>query len=142
MSTSTERVGDVARVTVEHTEGVMDAEVELLGMASSQRPEHRHESGRSCSACRWTEVRIYRSTERNEDDRFVYFVRTSGVSEVSGEVRFERVVETSSPYRVMEVLTHRAGEKTSLPRISIEAMSEAAGYDSGLREAWLERAVA
>lgn len=130
--------GDTTRVRVQHNDGVLDADLTLLAVASSRRPTHRHIADRPCSACRWTEVRIYRTPQRDAHGRWVYVVRTSGVSSIEGEKRFERVVETGSAERVLETLTHRSGERRSLPRISIEAMTEAAGRDDDLREAWLD----
>jgi len=134
--------GETTRVRIQHTDGVLDADLTLLSVASSRRPTHRHAldqvPDRPCSACRWTEVRIYRTPTLDSQGRWSYVVRTSGVSSIEGEKRFERVVTTGSAERVLETLTHRSGEKRSLPRISIEAMTEAAGRDNDLRDAWLD----
>jgi len=134
--------GETARVRIEHNDGLLDTDLTLLSVASSWRPTHRHpqdrRADRPCSACRWTEVRIYRSPEPDKHGAWSYIVRTSGVSSIEGERRFERVVETQSAERVLETLTHRTADKRSLPRISIEAMTEAAGRDDDLRDAWLD----
>ena len=137
---TTDMVGQIEHITVEHIDGTLDAEVKLLGFASSQRDMHR--TDRSCSHCRWTEVRIYRSPDKDDDGFWTYYVRTSGASSIPNERRFERVLTTNSALRVMEALTHRRDGKVSIPRISIDAITEAAGRDDDLFEAWVERAVA
>src|ERR1700759_4379844 len=133
--TTTQKMGELAHLHVEHPDGLLDVDATLLGLGSSHRPTHRHdERTRSCAACRWTEVRIYRPDDP-DSDRPTYHVRTSGCSSLDGEVRLERVISTQSPDRVMETLPHRSGGKPQLPRVSIDAMTEAAERDRNLRSA-------
>jgi hypothetical protein len=120
----------------------------LLGHSSSRRDRHSHPgpdvtpAGWKCSACRWIEIRIFRT----DDDS--YLVHTEGHTVVPGESIRITVSRTDSPYTVIELLTLR-GRRTGghvgsafLPQPSALALAEAAHYDTELRDAYLDRAVA
>lgn len=121
--------------------------------------------GERCSACRWFEVRIFvvdhaytddctcdvRATEANPDPEHDhdcgqteregrYLTATYGMTIVPGETPKRRCVWTDSPYRVLEVLTQRNHATTFIPSTSAHALAEAAGHDSGIRDAYLNRA--
>jgi hypothetical protein len=114
----------------------------LLGVGASRRYRHKHDGdvvptdGR-CSACRWFEVRIFRT----EDDR--YLLHFAGRSVVPGEVTRYRTEWTSSGFDVLEALTTRreGGRDVYLTAPAARALAQGAEYDDGLREAYVERAV-
>lgn len=127
----------------------------MLGFATSQRDVHEHLAdyaapGERCSACRWFEVRIYgvdyELTGDGDDYESIerrgrYLVLTSGVSVVPDEVIMRRAVWTDSPFEVVEVLTQRRGTTPYLPAPSARVLSQAAAWDDGLSDAYINRAV-
>lgn len=129
-----------------------------LAGSSSQWVTHNHEDefvlpGGRCSACRWTSVDIYRAATRIDGQPFndepatsgplgKYLVVTSGQTIVPGEQTFVRCVWTNSPYEVFEVLTQRKNGRVSLPGPAARALSQAAEYDDGINDAYVNRAVA
>jgi len=133
----------------------------MLGYATSNRSNHDHHvsydaggelisfspPGERCSACRWFEVRIF-EIEHEYDDagepvdrRGRYLVLTSGMSIVPGEVEMRRASWTDSPYEVVEILTQRRDQRPFLPAPSARVLSQAANWDSGIRAAYIDRAV-
>lgn len=130
----------------------------ILGSASSEHTTHRGHPNKDyaprrvkCSACRWLEVTIFLS--RNGDPKFLdeltygYVVQTVGVSNVPGEVDFERLWTTSSAFEVVELLTVRRGQpngstETFIPPQHARALAQAATLDEDVREAYVNRAVA
>jgi hypothetical protein len=126
----------------------------VLGLASGQRSYHLPHRGdfaapgERCGACRWTEVTIYRRTSRADDPlpEHVddYVVHTVGRSVVPGEIDLPKLVETSSPYEVVEALTvRRQGPRGEvfMPPQHLRALSAAAQWDDGVRDAYINRAV-
>lgn len=124
------------------------------------------QSGARCSACRWFEVRIFtvecvytdKCTCPAKSDNDVisrahqancgelppehkYLVLTYGITTVPGESHKRRAVWTDSPYEIVEILTQRNASGTFLPATSARVLSQAAGSDSGIRDAYINRAV-
>lgn len=103
--------------------------------------------GTRCSACRWFEVRLYAVAHEFDTvggeipRRGTYLVVTSGVSIVPGEIIMRRASWTDSPYEVVELLTQRRGERPFLPTPSARVLSQAAAWDNGIRDAYIDRAV-
>jgi hypothetical protein len=112
----------------------------LLGYGTSQRQHHNHSSDENstspCSACRWFEVRIVRAVDTDE-----YIVSYRGCTTIPGEDLRETLHTTRSPHTVIEVLTQHRNDHTFIPRTSRLALSEAAAYDDGIEQAWIDRAV-
>lgn len=92
---------------------------------------------------RWFEVRIY------VDDEDYYIVHTMGKTLKEDEHDLGRVIFTTSPYEIIEVLTVRRvsrrratdGDRTAAPYIptaSMRALAQAASRDAGIREAYVE----
>lgn len=120
----------------------------VLGAASSESKLHRGHDPRTyaprgvkCSACRWLEVTVFAT-------RTGYVVHTVGVSEVPGEDDYDKVTATDSAFEVVELLTvrrpggnGRPGE-TFVPPQYARALAQAASLDDGVREAYVNRAVA
>lgn len=116
-----------------------------LGLSSSRRERHNHGStahvgsGGRCSACRWTESRIFRSTE---DDR--YLVHTVGRSLVPGETDRIKARWLLTPYEVVAYFVQRpeGGGRPFLTSPADMVLAQAAGHDEDLRDAYENRAVA
>ena len=145
-----ERTGDVIE-TLEF-QGV------IIGSASSEHDNHRGHPNTNwaprrvkCSACRWLEVTIFlcRDGDPKTDDEltYSYVVQTVGLSNVPGEVDFERLWKTSSAFEVVELLTVRRSQtngttETFIPPQHARALAQAATLDEDIREAYVNRAVA
>ena len=122
---------------------------QLLGAASSQRPEHNHDGERApgggppCHACRWFEVRIIVTTEEEYVVSYEGFT-TFDFNPNTGKPETHRatVHRTRSPHTVIEVLTQVRNNEMFIPRTSRLALSEAAGRDDGIERAWIDRVVA
>lgn len=129
---------------------------DLLGTATTQRDEHTCANyptyparrGERCFACRWFEASIYRvrgwpageSRPFAADTRFM--VVTVGGTSVPGEVYFHRAMPTSSGFEVIELLTIRkTGAQPYMSMCASRALSQAAGLDELIRDAWVNRAV-
>lgn len=125
---------------------------------NAPHPDGHVPRGVRCNACRWFEARIFRelvlpagveSLDDLDDDANVtvgeYVVHYAGMSIVPGEVPFYRFETTTSPYAVIEGMTTRRstdrGPEVYLAKPSARALSEAAGYDVALRDAYENRAV-
>lgn len=139
---------------------IINIQGRLLGFASSKRETHNHAvtydteghlldfavQHERCSACRWFEVRLFDvEYELSNDDvidpRGNYLVVTFGCSIVPGEVTMRRASWTDSPYEVIELLTQRRGARPFLPTPSARVLSQAAAWDDGIRDAYVDRAV-
>jgi hypothetical protein len=133
----------------------------LLGYGSSRRQEHTHgvtyESGHRthnrsarngqanrCPACRWFEVRILRVTRLTDATPNPYLVHTLGPSVVPGERTFVRADFAVTGFEVIELCTVRQGERGEpyVPAAAARALSQAAGLDRDIQEAYVNRAVA
>jgi len=110
----------------------------LLGSASSHRTRHNHYKA-TCNACRWFEVKIMLTEV--DDGRCDYVVSYEGHTEVEGETLRRTVYRTRSPHTVIELLTQHRDGGPFIPRTSRLALSEAAGRDKGMEQAWVDRAV-
>lgn len=120
----------------------------LLAHVTTERGDHddhpgRHAApGRRCSACRWIEITILRTT----DD--TYLVRQVGRTRVPGETTRDRLDETVSPYEVVELLTLRRRDRLTnavapvMPACSARALAQAAARDEAVLDAYENRAVA
>lgn len=132
----------------------------FIGLGSSVRDRHQnHRDGAPhaepkmhCNACRWFETRIFRLvTEHDEDSELAganYVLHHSGVSIVPNEVVYYRYEVLRSGFEVIEALTIRKNDSRGNPqppfltRPAARALSQAAGYDTELREAYVNRATA
>lgn len=116
-----------------------------LGLSSSRRERHNHRDtahvgpGGRCSACRWTESRIFRNTT---DDR--YLVHTVGMSRVPGETARIKARWLLTPYEVVAYFVQRpeGGGRPFLTSPADMVLAQAAGHDDDLRDAYENRAVA
>jgi len=111
------RNGDVFRFTGQR-----------LGSGSSDRPDKD----------RWFEVDIYVGAVADEK---TYIVHTQGMSRVPNEVTRARIAFSASPYEVIELLTVNHDGKLYIPRQSSHALAQAAQWDDGIRDAYVNRAV-
>jgi hypothetical protein len=84
---------------------------------------------------RWFEVSIY------QPDAGGYLVHTLGKSRVPGERTFIRLVETTSAFEIVELLTVHHNDKTYIPRQSARALAQAAMWDEDIRDAYINRVV-
>lgn len=139
----------------------------LIGFASSERDIHSHgpnhdfvPPGTRCAACRWFEVRIFTVKYELTDDcscepdgdehdmlcgaaapRGQYLVLTYGRTVVPGETNKRRAEWVNSPYEIVELLTQHGTSGAFLPKTSARAIAQAAAFDHGIRDAYLNRAV-
>jgi hypothetical protein len=140
----------------------------LLGFASSRRTDHTHgrtyDTGREydrpardaqasrCPACRWFEIRIFHVSgvdaeptgEHQSGFPGPYLVHSLGPSVVLGERTFVRAEFARTGYEVIELCTVRRGDRGEpyLPAAAARALSQAAGVDRGIQDAYVNRAVA
>lgn len=108
-----------------------------IGFASSKMQTHNHtgdrrspNSGPRCSACRWFEVHLFRTTEDE------YVVHTAGHSNLPDEVPLYKLARTRSPYEVVEILTIRRSGATVIPGPSARVLAQAAQFDRGILDAY------
>jgi hypothetical protein len=130
---------------------VLEFRGQLLGQASSESAIHRGHDPNDpatrhaakqvkCSACRWLEIQLYRRVGDGQTD---YVVHTMGASNVPGEIDYERVTETPSAFEVVEALTVRKSRgDVFMPPQHAKVLALAAEFDDGIREAYINRAVA
>lgn len=116
----------------------------LLAEASSRVPKHSHPPGRHpdgrCSACRWTEVRIYRNVNAGMSP--AYLVEIVGNSALDGEQRYVQLETTdSAPWVVESFVAHRRDGTAYISRAARRALAEAAALDGGIDDAFVNRAV-
>lgn len=142
----------------------------LLAEVSTRADEHvelvhppgRHAApGDRCSACRWSEVRVYRVTAavgvcgdcraaeatrtdpRSPDPRpsFGWVVETVGGSSVPGETARTRAVHVHEPRRVVSTLVQQRTDRNGdvldafIPTFARRALDEAADEDPALADA-------
>lgn len=147
----------VERQDVAVTDGAYSFVGQKLALASSQWDTHGHASefavrGERCSACRWTEITIYRVPDNvlaaAQVEQWIggplgkYLVVSSGRSVVPGERTFVNATWTNSPYEVIEILIQRRGTRVTLSTTAARALAAAAEFDDGLNDAYVNRAVA
>lgn len=122
---------------------------EMLGLGSSFRPRHQNHPDTEfapprthCSTCRWTEIRIFAvDSEEGNPAPLPYLVVKRGASAVPGEKDFIEWEGLITGDEVLEKLTTRRGSQTSLTAPASRALSQAAAFDGGMRDAWQNRAV-
>jgi len=133
----------------------------LLGFATSQRTEHSHvissvgfenaepgvaAQGRNtrCTACRWSEIYIFRVEAGDGPVGGNYLVYTLGPSIVRGEKTFANARFASSGHEVMELCTVRKGDRATpfLPASHARALAMASDVDGRIENAYVNRAVA
>lgn len=126
----TNRYDDATRVTGE-----------FVGMGSSQRPRHNHPAdspakpGQHCSTCRWTEIRIFRSTQPTDTNQYLVLLR--GASTVPGEVDLIEWEWLLTAHEVMAKLTTTRGSESWLTPPARRAAAQSAEFDGGMRDAYL-----
>jgi hypothetical protein len=121
---------------------------ELLGIGSSQRPRHQNHPDTQfapprthCSTCRWTEIRIFGADPNDGKALGQYLVVKRGASAVPDEKDFVEWEWLLSGHEVLDLLTTRRGGDAFLTAPASRAFSQAAEYDAGMRDAWLNRSV-
>lgn len=122
---------------------------ELLGLGSSYRNRHQNHPSTEfapqrthCSTCRWTEIRIFAvDSEEGNPHPLPYLVVKRGASAIPGETDFVEWEGLVAGDEVLEKLTTRRGGDTFLTAPASRALSQAAGFDPGMRDAWQNRAV-
>lgn len=125
----TNRYGDATRISGE-----------LVGMGSSHRPRHNHYAGTPakpgvhCSTCRWTEIRIFRSTD--DGDPGEYLVVYRGASIVPDEVDLIEFEWLLTAHEVMAKLTTTRGSDSWLTPPARRAAAQSAEFDGGMRDAY------
>jgi hypothetical protein len=122
--------------TVHGFDGSLEFEGSLLAAASSRRQNHSSHNeefappGLRCSACRWFEVRIFRTC----DDEYV--VEMTGQTLVPRETVRHRAEITRSPRWVVEMLTQSENNRRFIPMVSKRVLAEAATRDTSLEDAY------
>lgn len=153
MTTSEMLTPTVRRFNVPAEDGNFDFTGRQLASVSSRWRTHGEHAGATattserCSACRWTEIEIYRADTSSINAGIGsalarYLVVVLGSSAVPGEETRRRLSWTNSPFEVVEVLTQRRGGVPTLPGPAARALARAAEFDDGLNEAYVNRAVA
>jgi hypothetical protein len=136
--------------TLETDQADYDFEGVTLGASTSQRGFHNHEEDflpavmhslesnarrRKCSACRWFEVRIFRT----DGGKFV--AHTVGRSIVPGETDYSKVIFTDSATDLIDKLTVRGVAEPFLPAPALRALEQAADKDEKINQALDDREV-
>jgi hypothetical protein len=154
-----EQTRDVARWELETRDGVLVVTGRLIGWGTSRRLEHNHTSqparrtlhpsqqftpeGR-CSACRWTELYIFRVVAGDGPSNGHYLVYSLGPSVAPGEKTFANTRWATSGFEVVELCTVRRGDRVEpfLPGSNARALAMAASHDVSIESAYVNRAVA
>lgn len=121
----------------------------FLGVGSSARSTHAGHDGEDfaptgvrCRACRWFEARIFRFGESADGDYVVYNV---GQSIVPGETPRYTVRRVATADEVVNLLATRQTHGGAQSSVSLPAeivLSTASQHDHGIREAYVNRALA
>ena len=116
----------------------------FLGMGSSHRPFHKGHPGAEwaprgvhCSTCRWTELRLFRTSEEQ------LVVVNCGASDVPTERDLIRVTFVDTGFELVESLTteDRQAQKIVLPMPARRALAQAATHDREVRDAYINSPV-
>lgn len=131
----------IRRFKLDTPDGEKVIEGRILGYSTSKRDSHNHAQnppphGWKCSACRWVELTLYKVVDGT------FAVYTRGCSSLPGESDRTRLIYTESPYEVVELMTDRRGATPRLPMAAAKVLAQAAHLDSGINEAYINRAVA
>lgn len=114
----------------------------FIGLGSSEHGTHKDhagefaERGGRCGACRWFETRIFKLT-----DGTGYLIYNVGVSLVPGERNLVSVERARTSQEVVECYTRRRDGDVYLTTPSARALAQAAGYDDGMDDAYVNRVV-
>lgn len=119
----------------------------FLGMSTSQRASHENHRGsqhgvdgtwtsdnQRCSACRWFEPRIFIHVE---EPRFFGLYKI-GMTVVPGEDVRRSYVQAGSAFELIESMAIRRQGKLILPIPARRVIAQAAGYDTEIRDAYLD----
>lgn len=123
----------------------------FLGFSSSHTENHSDRAhpnerkeplpGIRCSACRWSEFRLFRE-EGSEHTRWPYLIHFTGRSILPGEDTRYRVSDILTAREVIEELTTRKGGSVYLSIPAASLLAQAAEIDDGpLKEAYDARRV-
>ncbi len=117
-------------------------EGKFLGMSSSGRKRHNPrafhndghaEKGEKCSACRWSEFRVFRDGDG-------YVIHFAGVSVVPGETLRSRVERRKTAHEVVLLLTtRRPPEIPYMTKAAADVLGQCATYDQALNYAFVNR---
>lgn len=118
----------------------------FLGIGSSFQPEHGDHlgefavPGERCHMCRWFESRIFRLDGESDGG---YLILNIGQTTVPGEKVRIRAETAQTGFEVLEILiTRRRGATPTLSIPAARVLSQAAGFDASIKEAYVERATA
>jgi hypothetical protein len=97
-----------------------------------------------CSACRWSEFRIFREEISGVPvDKTPYLLHLTGDSRLSGETPRHRIKDMKTGREIVELLTTRRFGKVYLSWAAAQVLAQAAGHDGGaLTNAYDSRLVA
>lgn len=127
---------------------------ERIGNSSSRRTSHNHRDDepydpnsrtpganhKPCTACFWTEVRIFRT--HGDGHRAKYVVYTAGGTSIPGAQTFSRLTWTDAHHEVLEILVdRRTGQAPTMTATAARALSQAASVDDKIEQAWVNRAI-
>lgn len=132
----------------------------FIGLGTSTRHQHNNHPNdvefappkHHCNACRWFETRIFRIVSSAEEDGELaganYLLHHSGVSIVPGEVVHYRKEVLRSAHEVVEAYAIRRLDSSGNPqapfltRPAARALAQAAGFDTELEIAYMNRVTA
>lgn len=110
----------------------------FLGWSTSRSTKHTHDWA-WCSACRWSEFRVF------SQDSGGYVIHYSGMSDKPGETTRRRYLEAVAAHEVVEIMTTRRtkGDRRDvfLSAPAARVLSQAASFDTAIRDAFENRAV-
>lgn len=116
------------------------------GPGSPPAPRTREDgsTGPGCSACRWTEFRLFREEKEDKPvDGRPYLLHLTGRSVVAGETTRTRFEELLTAREVIESLTTRRRGAVYLSVPAGRVLAQAAEFDAGaLKDAFDARRVA
>lgn len=137
-----DRIGEQGKWKLPVDGGFEEVDGTYLGMSSSRSPRHFTRShpdgidkppskGARCSACRWSEFRIFREEENGTPISRPYLVHITGGSVVPGETSRCRIEDMLTGPEVIEILTTRRDRMAYLSVPAGDVLAQAAGIDRG-----------
>src|SRR4051812_30422214 len=140
-----ESIGKTGTWTITDQDGVsLEVTGDLLGLGSSSRPRHQNHpdtefapKGVHCSTCRWTEIRIFGTDPADGKALAPYLVVKAGVSVIPAEQTYVEWDWIYSGHEVLAKLATRKGPDTYLTQPASRALAQAAEYDGGMRDAYI-----
>lgn len=124
----------------------------FLGFSSSHADIHNSRAhpngsigvpvlGQRCSACRWSEFRIFKESDDSKKS-WPYLIHFTGISTIPGEETRYRISDILTAREVIEELTTRKGGSVYLSIPAASLLAQAAEIDDGpLKEAYDARRV-